>query len=413
MTQIIEDSDFFALLTTFDMEELIKLLKPAGIKVNQCTDGRVHFSVNLFDTSIKPYRVRYQCKGMVIDPIDNKFLSIPSIPFRYISTVKEADVKEFFDNKLYEVVAAYDGTNLTIYNFNGETYASTSKSPDVSNYFWQGEKTFSQMLFEVSTKVNSEFVTATEMKVNNNGSLAWNIPEQYCVTLGFRHHNIHPDTTDPEDVWLIRCVNRNTMLDEDLAALQSLKRNKIVTNKFDSYSQLIQHADRDITLNHNDKLYGYILQSKDISKTQALSYIFIPSSLYKLYQHFFYSIERSKNDELKHHNRYIYSLFRNVLSDNNNYLRVLGRILPKYDEEIKEINVFLDNITTKILSRFYDITVFSNSDSTLFMDEIIADLRKNESDLDIKSIEATKLIGDYIRSPENTYKLTEIYLKDR
>jgi hypothetical protein len=407
MAELTPNTDFFQLLNIYDVDDLQDILSSIGVKINKCQDGRVHFEVNLFDTSHKPHRVRYQARGLVIDSLEKKFLSIPPYPAKYIDTIKLDDVRKAFNEKQYNVIEAYDGTNITIYQFNGETYASSAKSPDISNYYWQGNETFSEMIFGVATKTNPEFIKDSGLKLSNEGNLSWNIPDEYCVTLGFRHHNIHPDKSDPEAVWLVRCVNRDTLLDEELPQLASLKRNKVVS-EVGTFDELLATADRDITINHKEKLYGYILRPKNHIGEQ----VFIPSSLYKLYQHFFYSVERNKDDEIKHHNRYIYSICRNLLSNNNNYLKVLCKLIPEYYEEMEKINVFLDTIVSRLLARIYDDTVFIDTIYTDFLDKIIQEVKVNEPDLNIKSIEASKLLTDYVRSIENTYALTEIYLKE-
>jgi len=413
MAELSLTDNFFGLLNSQDIDELAEKLEPAGITVNRYDDGRIHFEVNLFDSSYKPYDVRYDAKGIVVDGIDKTFLAVPNRSFKYINMVKESDVVALFDKGLYNIIEAYDGTNITFYNFNGELYAATAKSVDVSNFYWQGSKTFAEMFFEVATSTNPDFVKAVALKLTSNGNLQWNIPETFSVTLGFRHHNIHPDTSDPQAIWFTRCVNRVTLLDEELPQLAALKRNKVVTDQFASYKELTQKADRDITLNHNDKLYGYILDSKNLLQTKGLSHIFIPSSLYKLYQHFFYAVERCKDDEISHSNRYLYSIFRNVLANNTNYLKVLIRLMPKYSDDIDKINIFIDSMINRILARALDSTVLEGTQYIEYVDEVIENIKKNEPDLDIKSMEANKLVNDVIRSVDNAYKLTELYLKER
>ena len=407
MAELPHNTDFFQLLNTYDVDDLQDILSNIGININKCQDGRVHFEVNLFDTSQKYHPLRYTARGMVIDSIEKKFLSIPPYPAKYIDNVKLADVKSVFDAGNYNVIEAYDGTNVTLYQFNGETYASSAKSPDISNYFWQGNKTFSEMIFEVATKTNPDFIKDTNLKLSNEGNLSWSIPENYCVTLGFRHHNIHPDKSDPEAIWLVRSVNRDTFLDVELPQLSNLKRNKVVS-EVGTFDELLSTADRDITINHKEKLYGYILKPKGLVGEQ----VFVPSSLYKLYQHFFYSVERNKNDEIKHHNRYIYSIFRNLLSNNTNYLKVLCKLIPEYYEEIEKINIFIDTMVSRLLTHIHDNSIFVDTIYRELLDKVIQEVKENEPDLNVKSVEASKLLCDYIRSIENSYVLTEIYLKE-
>ena len=402
------ETDFYKLLNTYEIDDLQDILHKTGIIINRCPDGRVHFEVNLFDTSYKQYKVRYQSRGLVLDTIEKKFLAIPPPAFKYLDRIKESEVRNHYDNKKYRIVEANDGTNITIYKFNGETYASSSKSADISNYYWEGNKTFSQMLFEVASRSNPQFLQDTNLKLTDRGILSWNIPEKYSVTIGFRHHNIHPDKSDPEKIWLVKCINRETLIDESIPELKSLERNKDVTSDFNTLDEILSKADRDVVLNHQDKVYGYILQSLD----SDIDSVFIPSSLYKLYQHFFYSVQRNKDDELKHNDRYIYSVMRNVLSDHTNYINTLSRLIPEYGQLVDKINIFIDTLISRIIAKIHDNTIFNENIYTDFINKIIQEVKANESDLDIKSPEATKLINDYVKSIDNTYQLTHIYLKE-
>lgn len=408
MVDISLETDFYQLINTYDIDDLEELFNSKGIIINKCNDGRIHFEVNLFDTSYKPYRIRYQSRGLVLDSIEKKFLAIPPNAFKYFNTVKESDVRKNFEDNKYRIIEANDGTNVTIYKFGGETYVSSSKSPDISNYYWQGDKTFSQMLYDVAIRTNPEFVKKTRFTLNEDSGISWNIPEKYSVTLGFRHHNIHPDKDDPERIWLVRCINRETLLDERLPALECLETNKDVTSEFATFDELLQRKDRDILLDKNDKNYGYILQSV----SPVVDSIFIPSSLYRLYQHFFYSLEKDKNDKLKHNNRYIYSIMRNILSNNTTYLKVLSKIIPEYREIVDKLVIFVDLMVNRVISKVHDESLFADSIYENFINNIISEVVANEKDLDLKSPEATKLINDYVMSKDNTYELTSIYLND-
>ena len=117
-----------------------------------------------------------------------------------------------------------------------------------------------------------------------------------------------------------------------------MKRNKDVSAQFTNLPALIQHANRDIVLNHNDKLYGYILKSKNPAETKELSHIFVPSSLYRLYQHFFYAVERCKDDDISHNNRYIYKTIDTELIP----------FTPKYQYKCYEIKIFIPLTTNEI-----------------------------------------------------------------
>ena len=60
------------------------------------------------------------------------------------------------------------------------------------------------------------------MTIDDSKNIHWNIPTNYCVTLGFRHNNIHPFKEDPMNVWLYQCIDRTTNVVHTLPQLNCL-----------------------------------------------------------------------------------------------------------------------------------------------------------------------------------------------
>ena len=412
--KIFIDTDFYDILKICkDLEELQEYLSPAKIDIIKTHDGRVLFTTNMFDTSVKRYKIRYQSRGLILDELDNTILSIPSKCHSHYNNIIKNDIKKLYDTNRYSVVKARDGTTITIYNFNGTYHISTGRSSDITHYYWNGNKTFAQMFYE-SAQSNSDFIKSTNLCLTDTGNIKWNIPPNYCVTLGFRHQNIHQNKNDPNNVWLIRCYDKDKHEDIKHPNLSSLVENEYEEEDL-TWQKLIQKCNRPQKTDQYENFYGYILVAKphltDPPISIDLERVFIPSTLYQTLQHFFYSFHKNLADSLDHQNRYIYSIFRNILLSNQNFLKLLYELDLSYEVKVQKYENFINMVATKVCSRFQDLE--SNKDNIYdeFITEIMNKLKKDENDLDINDPNSYKLINDYVRNSHNAKALTDIYLK--
>lgn len=391
-----------------DVDEFQETLKPLNIDVTQTDDARIHFRVNQFDTSIKKHKIHYQCKGLVLDGLEQTALAIPGRAHSYYEHVDKKKLKEIYDDGKYKIIKARDGTSVTLYHFNGSTYMSTGKCSDVSSYYWEGEQTFAQMFYE-SAQTNPEFISTTELKITETGNISWNVPENYSITLGFRHHNIHKNGNDNNAIWLVRCVDRNTGLDIITPdSLNALKTNEYIDTMI--YDEMVKKCERDQFVDQKENFYGYILICTDPDVQFDLQRVFISSTLYKTLQHFFYSFTKDKNDQLTHNNRYLYSIFRNILLNNSNYIKLLCKLDSDYVTDVQKYNIFINNVISKTCTRLQDAEYGSDDVSAKFMDQIINQIKKDEADVSPGDEIINKLVSDYVRSHHNAKTLVDLYI---
>uniref|UniRef100_A0A6C0LI60 Uncharacterized protein n=1 Tax=viral metagenome TaxID=1070528 RepID=A0A6C0LI60_9ZZZZ len=412
MLQITEDTDFDTILKMeYDADDLSKLLECAKIKIIKSDDGRSLFTTDLHDTSVKHYKVRYQSRGMILDELEHKVLSFPGGSHSYFSNIKKETFKDLYNDDKYDIIEARDGTNITLYNFEGILCMGTGRSVDITNYYWSSKKTFAEMFYE-SAQTNKKFVEDTKLSLKDR-SLRWNIPDNYCVTIGFRHHDIHQNLSDPMDIWLVKCIDKNTKTEIDIEQLANLKENKKVIDKID-YNDIIKKCNRSMYEDQEENFYGYIFHYNG-SENIPIEFqkVFIPSILYKTLQHFFYSFNKNNEDNLTHHNRYIYSIFRNILYNNTSELNLLYKLNPKYKNFVRDYNSFIDRICSFTSVRIRDNN-YGNDEIEIqitFVDSIIQNIKDNDNDVLTDAVATTKLINDYIRNPNNTKVLVDIYLK--
>ena len=405
------DTDFGEVLSKCaDYDELQQTLEPLNIEVSQTDDARVQFHVNLFDTSVKRHKIHYQCKGIILDELEHVMLSIPGITHSYYDNIEKKKLRELYEQDNYKLIKANDGTNITLYNFNGTTCMATGKSCDISNYYWEGDQTFAEMFYE-SAKRYPEFIQATELRINDSGTVSWNVPENYCVTFGFRHHNIHKNANDVNDIWLIRCIDR--LIGTDIippSSLQTLPGNVFVEN-LPSFDDLVEKCNRDQFVDQEENFYGYILTGINPNTPFDLQRVFIPSTLYRTLQYFFYSFNKNKDDQLTHNNRYLYSIFRNILLNNKDYLKLLCKLDSTYVDKLQRYNIFIDMMATKIWTRFQNDEYANDDIAVEFMDMIIQQVKQEETDIIPDDPNTGKIINDFVRSHHNAKTLVDLYIK--
>lgn len=399
----------YDILEKFDDEEIDRYLTKTKIDLIKTHDGRVLYTCNLFDTSVKKYNLRYQVKGLILDELDNSIISVSTQPHSYINNVNINQVKDLYEKDMYSIILAKDGTTITIYNFDGTYYMSTGRSNDITNYYWNGDKTFGELFYE-SCQSNPEFVKDVDLTLTNSGYINWNIPENYCITLGFKHNDIHRHNENSNDVWLIRSYNRKTKTEDLHQNLENLKSNEFV-NKEISWSELISKCSREQILDQGENFYGYILQSNNKEIPLYLQKVFIPSTLYKTLQHFFYSFNKNVNDVLTHENRYTYSIFRNILLNNNNFIQLLYQIDPNYNIEVNKYTKFITELTSKISNRFTDEDSYKDSIFNEFITDTVQKIKKDEHDFNIEEQESYRIINDYVKNVKNAFTLCNLYLK--
>ena len=410
MTVLTKNTDFYDILKTYtDAESLTETLSPAKINIIKTDDCRLFFNSNTYDTSVSKYKVRYQARGVVLDELEHVFLSIPSLPLNYYENINKEQFKTLYESDCYNIIQARDGTNVTLYNFNGVINMSTGRSYDISNYYWSGNQTFAQMFYEAA-ETNSQFIKDTQLKIAEDGHVRWNVPENYCVTLGFRHHNIHQNLNDKQDIWLVRAIDRIQNKDVIIPQLSNLKQNIILEEKL-TLEEILKKCSRDQFLDQRENFYGYIFKSKNDNIDLDLDRVFLPSTLYKTLQYFFYSFYRNKKDVLTHENRYLYSIFKNILMNNDDYMKLLFRLHPIYSSKIQNYKNFIDLLISKCCSRFEDstygeITIFRD-----FINKIVTNIKKDESDIEPNSTASMKIINDYVKDHNNTKEIVDLYIK--
>lgn len=377
-----------------DLDDLNRYLSQYHIGLKKYDDERLLFESSLRDTSVPYNNLRAQARGCVIDMIDNKFLCIPAWPHRYFNEVSYKDI----ESQSFKVYEAEDGTQITLYSFEGVLSLGTTKSADVTHFKWNGDITMAKLFWE-SALLYPEFINKTGLRWAGE-SLAWNIPSNYSVTLGFHNSKIHP-SSKTNKVWLIGIMDNNNgqSVEMDL----SLPTNTSVDIDL---SSMITKCNRSIEENEKDKFYGYILENTDTKqKFGALYKIFIPSTYYSLLSSVFYA--NIQDPEVCHTNRYKYQIVNNILKNNITTVNTIGNISSEYKKIVQNSLSTIENICiyTKMLLKNNNPP---DNKYTEIVELVVQDIRDNEPDIHKNTPRIDKVITDYIYNTKYIKNILEI-----
>jgi hypothetical protein len=386
------------------IKNLIKLCEDNDIYFNYERDVngnilRIIFRIRK-NKKIHPL-IYYYCNGLIIDSQKWKVIALPPMAFNKRQLYNK--VTSLID--YYDIFKVIDGTIVTIYYYNNKWNISSSNGYDVSSYYWMGELTYAEIIYELITKFYPELINTLEITIEDSNIHFNNLDTGYSYTIGFRHHNFHIILNDPEKIWNIQKTNIKTYdicFNEGIPGIPSQEAlpkqtidELIYTNKNSLHVAITTKE----TFN-----YGYILKSKNIEKTGELSNILISSMLLqKIKENIYeYSCPLVKK-YISHKNRLEFIAIKNFFDkmDKSITLQLCPQLMSRYlfytklvDDIVNCIIILLKNKHTKNnIPITYDIDIVTLSN--LLLNKINYFEALDPYDNNIKSI-----LKDYVTNPE-------------
>jgi len=382
----------------------------------------------------------YECNGVVIDTNTWKALSVPPSSFNYRPNTRIVD--KYLRDELYDIIKIDDGTVVTLYFWmhplDGPTWAlASSNGYDVSSLHWMGPLTYAEIFYDLAQRLYPEFKSITgmtlERRKNNVTSLNFtNLDRNHCYTVGFRHHNFHPMTSDPERMWQIQSAN----LTENIpvvtfsnlsSGLPVIPKQEIYTTSTLSNEAPMVHimANRpnmtfhDLQVSGIDALnniklknnflesYGYILRSRDTTITTTHSDILIETPLLTTIRKIIY--EKAPIDIrnlLTYNNRLEYNAMRAFLtiSERDNFLI----LYPNWADKFQLYGQFVNNIIGLIIhnlrqhktnNRKYLLSTPIGQVALALFNHIC----QCESTIEYNNQDIANIVHDYVVNPEYAF----------
>jgi hypothetical protein len=317
-----------------------------GVLASYSSDGRMvlytskndRFSIS---TDENVQSLWMENNGLVLDTNTMKPLVIPLLSFR--SNVEAHIIDTYLSQGLYETYLIEDGTIINLYYWEPlqSWRISTTRGYDMTENKW-GDQTYASIMEELLA------LHDTQLDDFYNS-----LDRNHCYTFGFKHGSMHPfqeGLNKPiNKLWFIQSVNLSTYeIFEDFQHLFSIPNQTkyaFLHNDHVNTKTLFNmlHNCLDKFLHTNHATYGFILKSKNPSKTKIYSHILLESSLLQKIRQLYYHSNHNNNANEMNYNRETYIIIHSYLNINVHYLFI--RLFPQYETHFKK----LDTITTSLV----------------------------------------------------------------
>jgi hypothetical protein len=349
--------------------ELVEDFKNYGIKVNHSPDKKLYLlstsKTCKYSGNIDKYLS--ECNGLVMSAPQNetsdwkiKVVPVPTLK----GSVSANKIEKFMAHELYNITEVREGTVISLYFFDGEWRMSTARGVNVTNLKWDG-MTYKQYFNEV----------LVEKKINVT-KFYNSLNKERAYTLGFKHHARHPFTYNHKfDLWFIHCTvngaistinpftqttgsastetkvdikDASTKLPWIIPSQKLIKNIDLRTGIFRSIQDSLRLFLTDLKENRTPTIsFGYILRSKDPSRTKENSNIILESRLMQKIRKLYY------HGDFLHFSRHLgitrkqYVIMNSFLNQNNH--RGFKALFPQFKPEFTKFKKCFRRLRLHIL----------------------------------------------------------------
>lgn len=292
------------------------------------------------------------------DELTNQWevIMVPTTNFNS-SKMKMINIEKLYNEKLYKVYKAYDGTIINLYYYNDEWKIATNNGYDVTNLNINQEYTYKNLFNEICLQY-------PDFQLEN-------LDTNKCYTLCMKYNKIHlfDELCMTSVMTLIQSVDLKTftisITDSIGFPVQELItdipfKNLFNNNKksLDNYKTYLKNKTNNYQ--HN---YGYILKSVNPPITQSYSYIYLESELMKNIRRMIYDYrylpDTIKSDKVFNYDVNILNIIKYILTNSDDNFK---RYFPKYGNKYDMIKKFiLNDLPEHVLNNLNNIDVSKNS----------------------------------------------------
>ena len=306
-------------------------------------DGRMVFYTSKNQRFNDSDSLKLECNGLVFDTQNMRPLVIP--PLTYRSNIDTSIVNGHLSNNLYDVIYVNDGTVINLYWWRNSWHISTARSYDITDKKW-GALTYKEVVSNILGDNEEKFYNALDTTKS--------------YTFGVKHADLHPfkeKQVDPiNTIWFIQSVSTDTLKVEytcdklvEFGIYTQTYVQSQVSNVRHLFTDLNQAMDDFIYNQHPGykPLYGFILRSKDPSKTGSYSNILLESTLLQKIRQLYYhsSLNIAAQEMLYDRNTYI--LIYSYLDTNRHIL--FKKLFPQFIEQFNKLDVITTTIVKNII----------------------------------------------------------------
>lgn len=337
--------------------------------------------------------------GVVLNSNDWNVLSRP---FDYYEPADNSIISSRFSE--FKIYAIRDATVINLYNYNDVWCISTYQGYDVSELKWFGDLTYSEIIFDLLTKLMPEYVNENRILIENKRLVIPHLNKAYCYTLGFKHHNFHPILTDPEKIFFIKSTR---LIDgADGIDIPEMQHETDITNQFTNFDEVVEYNSNSIRMHirkgiHN---YGFLFVSdneKYILPSNLLN--FIEENIYSIHSHIVKKLSSGK--KLKFN-------FMKLYLDNSNRL-LCEKMFPQTKLMFQDFDLSFMKLIDRIMedlrykARYGTYSATQSSKLITASQFIIDDLERSGETFGAFSGDTPSIIRDFLMNTSYAYIMTE------
>lgn len=366
-------------------------MKTRGIKVSY-NPKVIILSVNNMN-KCKFSNLERECNGLVLERDTYKPLVVPPRSLR--TYVNNKILFKNYQNKLYKIYKAEDGTLINMYFYDNKWIISTTKGHTMNDVKWNDKISYQEMVTECLSSTGLNWKSFTEQLNINN-----------CYTFGFKHplmHRFQENHVNPiYKIWFVQSVSLNAenMTVNDVSPIAIIPNQSEITNH-PTLDVLINSCNSAMNNYETKKeiTYGYILRSNDTSKTGDHSDILLTSRLLQFLQKTLYDHNLITYASEKKYDLDIVISFSGYLYVNSFHYFIM--IYPQYANEYTTYTKYISSLVENIMEYYSSKNLPSNGKVTsLLIHGMSETLPKNMLEKHMSNTALRSAIYNYVRHPE-------------
>jgi hypothetical protein len=369
--------------------------------------GRMIFYGSKNQRMINSQTLQLECNGLVIDTKTWKPVVISPLLFR--SNVQTNVVNVHLVNDLYDMMPVSDGTVVSFYYWEplNQWRIATSRGYDMTECKW-GSKTYLELWGEICDsygyKSTSEFFETLD--------------KTRSYTFGFKHEDIHPFCedihmkTDTRKAWFIQSASL-TDFEDVVYEYESMIPNQVLFEAPDNTRPIYKSLNKALLefLDHDKINFGYILRSRNPSKTGGHSHIMYESSLMQQIRQLYYHSDFYRDANALGYDRETYTVVYSYLDPNRNSMFI--RLFPQHATAFENLTDITADIIKDIINYAKNPIAYTE-DNSIIKKNIMTLYHSMSHDFTINPNDKhiVKILMSYLLDPRWVNLYYDIYRTD-
>ena len=278
--------------------------------------------------------ITQECNGLILKRSDYKPLLIPPRSLTFNIDTDTANV--FLHQGMYTIYKSIDGTSFNMYYYNNAWIIATALGYSMNTVAWEAD-TYQTLIVECFNDTWEKFCSHLDI--------------ERCYSFGFHNRKLHKFSGEVKNyIWFIQSVNLNTLIVDYTSPIASIKAQDKYMHEVKDMRILYRLASNALSdyVKTKNICYGFILRSKDVSKTNLLSDLYVESSLMRCIKKIWYDNNINQLCNSKQWNKEKAIVLESYLEVELQSLFIT--LFTQYKDQFNDIKTKLNDICDDILS---------------------------------------------------------------